>query len=186
MLRLTQLHRLLLACAVVAVAATGFAASAHAGPAPPEIPGPFIHVEEGHKVFLVAHASGVQIYRCEQAHPGFDWKLVAPRADLFDDKGKLIGTHYEGPTWELKDGSFVKATRVDSVVVDATAIPWLLLQKSSTSADGRLASTTFIQRVNTVGGVAPDESGCYGGSQMGDIQEVPYTADYYFWKATGN
>jgi hypothetical protein len=38
--------------------------------------------------------------------------------------------------------------------VDATAIPWPLLSATPTTA-GRLKRTTFIQRVATVGGVAP-------------------------------
>jgi hypothetical protein len=74
---------------------------------------------------------------------------------------------------------------VDQVSVDAGAIPWLLLSAASTSAgpDGdRLAGTTFIQRIATTGGLAPAAADC-NASTAGDRVEVPYTADYYFWKA---
>jgi hypothetical protein len=54
--------------------------------------------------------------------------------------------------------------------------------KATPGRDGdRLAGTTFIQRVNTTGGVNPTP----GGDCTADLP-VPYTADYYFYKATGN
>ena len=77
---------------------------------------------------------------------------------------------------------------MDGVTVDPTAIPWLLLSAASTASgpDGdRLAHTTFIQRIATTGGLAPAAAGCNAGT-AGTSAEVPYTADYYFWKATGN
>ena len=58
---------------------------------------------------------------------GFGWGFVAPRANLYGDNGKLLMTHFGGPTWQAKDGSKVVAQRVDGVTVDPTAIPWLLL-----------------------------------------------------------
>ena len=45
----------------------------------------------------------------------------------------------------------------------------------------RLTVTTYIQRVNTTGGLAPT-SGC-DASTVGTVAKVPYTADYYFYKA---
>src|SRR6059036_1002722 len=40
-----------------------------------------------------------------------------------DDNGKLIITHFGGPTWQAKDGSKVVGQLVDRVTVDATSIP---------------------------------------------------------------
>ena len=165
------------ACAVIALAV---AAPAQAGPPEQEVPS-VIAVRDGHKLFLVAHATGVQIYRCD----GATWGPSTPRAELFDDHGAAIGTHYGGPTWEARDGSTVKARRVDGVTVDPTAIPWLLLSAASTAVapDGdRLAGTTFIQRIATTGGLAPPAADCNETTAATEA-EVPYTADYYFWKA---
>jgi len=39
--------------------------------------------------------------------------------------------------------------------VDSTAIPWLRLGAVISSGPGVLDDTTYIQRVNTVGGIAP-------------------------------
>ena len=118
---------------------------------PPAVPDQ-IAVEDGHKLFLVGHAIGVQIYACNATADGYAWGLVAPRADLYGDNGKLIATHFGGPTWQARDGSSVVGSVVDGVTVDPSAIPWLLLSDASTSPgpDGdRLAGTTFIQRVAT-------------------------------------
>jgi hypothetical protein len=152
------------------------------GPAVPAA----IAVPAGHKAYLDGHAVGVQIYRCNAVADGYRWDFVAPRANLYGANGKLLTTHYAGPTWEAKDGSTVVGSVVDRANVDATAIPWLLLKAVSTAAgpDGdRLTATTYIQRIATTGGLAPAASTCDAGT-AGEIAEVPYTADYVFWKKT--
>lgn len=174
------MRALIIAASVVAALIA--AAPAQAGPEGPAVPS-LIAVGAGHKAFLVAHATGVQIYRCD----GATWGPSTPRADLYDDRGTAIGTHYAGPTWEARDGSKVKARRVEGVTVDPTAIPWLLLEVPPTPAgsdDGRLSATTYIQRTATVGGIAPPAAAC-GPGTAGAVVEVPYTADYTFWKAQG-
>lgn len=52
----------------------------------------------------------------------------------------------------------------------------MLLQAKSTAGPGIFENTTFIQRVNTVGGVAPPNAGCAAGQQA----RVPYMAQYFF------
>jgi len=169
--------RIAIATGIIAAAMT---TSAHAGPADPEVPGTIAVTEAGHQVFLVGHATGVQIYTCD----GSAWNFDGPRAVLRDDRGKVVTTHFGGPTWQAKDGSYVVGQRVDGVTVDPSAIPWLLLSRrsSGSGADGdRLEGTTFIQRVATTGGLAPSPETCTP-SAAGTTTEVPYTADYYFWK----
>ena len=141
--------------AIAAVAAAWpLAQVAGAEPAAPIVP-ELIQVEDGHKVFLVGHAVGVQIYRCNVTATGFGWGPAStPRATLSDDSGKLVTTHFGGPTWQARDGSTVVGAVEQKVTVDPTAIPWLRLRAASTSAgaDGdRLAGTTFIQRIATTG-----------------------------------
>jgi Protein of unknown function (DUF3455) len=136
-----------------------------------------IAVPEGNRLYLKAHAVGVQIYSCN----GQAWSFSGPRADLYDRRGKQIGTHFAGPTWQAKDGSKVVAARVNGVNVDPTAIDWLLLSATSTTP-GRFGLTTYIQRVNTTGGLTPPAADC-NASTAGTVKEVPYTADYWFWRA---
>ena len=133
-------------------------------------------VEDGEVVFH-AYAIGVQIYRWT----GSAWELKAPDAVLYADqnyRGK-IGTHYGGPTWESNSGGYVKATRIDGCDVDPmSSIPWLLLQASYKEGPGMFAQVSYIQRVNTAGGLKPTLPGV----TVGEEKRVPYTAEYYFYK----
>ena len=175
-------RRLLAAAVVTALAAILSAQAADAKPTAPTVP-PEIAVEAGHKLFLVGHAVGVQIYRC---NPN-GWSFVGPRANLYGDNGKLITTHFGGPTWQARDGSTAVGTLVRPAPVDPNAIPWLLLSaKGAAGADGdRLAGTTYIQRIATTGGLMPPAATC-NADTVGTQNEVPYTADYFFWKAKGS
>jgi hypothetical protein len=46
-----------------------------------------------------------------------------------------------------------------------------------------LTPTTFIQRLNTSGGVA-SSTGCSLSTNVGATALVPYTADYFFYKVS--
>jgi Protein of unknown function (DUF3455) len=185
MKRSSRIHHLFVAA--VAVASLAATQAALAGPAEPSVPDT-IRVEAGNKLFLFADAVGVQIHRCDAIASGYRWSFVAPRADLFDESGRLVATHFGGPTWQAKDGSFVKAVLDARVTVDPTAIDWFLLRATdkAAGADGnRFADTTFIQRLETTGGLAPALETCNAGT-VGDVVEVAYTAVYAFWKASGH
>jgi hypothetical protein len=155
--------------------------------APPTVP-PAIRVPGGHVPFLLGHAAGKQNYACQPsstAPTGYAWTLVAPAAEHFDDHGVRIMTHFAGLTWQANDGSAVVGARVEGVTVSTSAIPWLLLRATSTTpgpGGGHLTATTYIQRVNTAGGLPPT-SGC-GATTVGARADVPYTSDYYFYKYT--
>ena len=47
---------------------------------------------------------------------------------------------------------------------------------------GKLTATTFVQRLSTSGGVAPSAE-CISSTDVGKEAFVPYTADYFFYKA---
>ena len=179
------MKRLLIA-AVVAVAAAAPAA-AIAGPVAPDVPGE-IAVTGAHKPYLIAHAEGVQIYACTAVADGHAWRLLAPRATLTAENGKPLGSHSGGPTWQALDGSTVVGRRETGVSVDPTAVDWLRLKADSTTAgpDGdRLTATSYIQRINTVGGLAPAAADCTADT-VSQQREVPYSADYVFFKETGS
>ena len=132
---------------------------------------------------LETKATGVQIYECSanaKDPARFQWTFKAPEADLFDGTGKRIGRHYAGPTWESNDGSRVVAVvKARSDAPDAKAIPWLLLDAKSTAGAGVFSRTSSIQRVSTVGGIAPGE--VCSQSQAGKTARVDYEAIYYFY-----
>ncbi|HEU4873770.1 MAG TPA: DUF3455 domain-containing protein [Pyrinomonadaceae bacterium] len=140
-----------------------------------------IRVEEGHKLAFHAYARGVQVYKWNLVTQ--KWDLLAPVASLFAEENYFgeVGSHYVGPVWESKGGSKVEGRRVlgTGCTPDPTAIAWLLLSKFRTEGNGIFSSITFIQRVNTTGGLAPIEPGLVDG----ETKEIPYTAEYYFYKA---
>lgn len=128
-------------------------------------------------------ARGVQIYECRvRKDGGYEWAFVAPDADLLDAQGKAIGRHGAGPYWQSADGSRVVGTvkaRADAPAPGA--IPWLLLSTKSSGPAGAFSNVTSIQRVNTVGGVAP-ATPC-AAQFAGTPARVPYTADYRLFTA---
>src|SRR5437879_2711530 len=91
------------------LAGAGFAVSPRQNVAPVELEA--IKPPRGLVVLFRARAEGVQIYKCQRRADNasqFAWALKGPRADLFDDRGDKIGTHYAGPYWEAMDGSKVR------------------------------------------------------------------------------
>ena len=130
-------------------------------------------------------ADGVQVYECRKAADASfpEWVFVAPEARLVDAAGTLVGRHYAGPTWEAGDGSKVVGVVTSKVdAPDPHAIPWLLLATRSTGKPGLFAKVSTIQRVATVGGVAP-ASGC-GTATIGKQERVPYQAQYVQYAPT--
>lgn len=174
---------------------------------PPPLPPGLAPVPAGHKLFLAGHAVGTQNYVCRPSGAGVAYVLFTPEATLFGDDGGQVITHYFSPnpdepntvptvvsdgmiraTWQHRDTSTVWAKLHQpngAVTVDPTAIPWLLLdvvgaQNGPTGGD-KLAQTTFIQRLNTTGGLAPS-TGCSSLTDVGNQAFIPYTADYFFYK----
>jgi hypothetical protein len=133
---------------------------------------------------MVVPARGVQIYECRASKDRvgeYEWAFVAPEADLFDASGtKKIGRHFAGPHWEAADGSLVQgAVKEHADAPAADAIPWLLLAAKSVGPQGSFSGVTSIQRVSTVGGVAP-KSGC-SETEAGTRARIGYSADYIFF-----
>jgi hypothetical protein len=85
------------------------------------------------------------------------------------------------------DGS--NGSSSDPAFVAPGAVAWLLLKvvgaQDGPSGDDTLTATTFIQRLNTSGGVAPSTR-CISSTDVGNEAFVPYTADYFFYKADSN
>ena len=156
----------------------------------PDLPdiaiGAGIPVPAGNKVHFQVYAEGVQIYTATISPTDptkLVWTFTGPEAVLFDFDGNVVGIHYAyaGPTrpaWETSSGSLVVGARQAGVTVDPTAIPWLRLGAVQSNGPGILDGTTYIQRVNTVGGLAPSAAP----TQAGEEARVPYTTEYYFYR----
>jgi Protein of unknown function (DUF3455) len=156
----------------------GAAMPAGAGSRPPDVPKE-LQVPAGQKVVLDVVGKGVQIYDCSPTT--LAWTFREPAAVLNSHRGRPVGIHFAGPTFESFDGSSVAGTvpPVASVQPNQTAIPWLLLQArpGSNRGDGVLSQVDYIQRLETRGGVAP--TGACDPAVDGTVA-VPYRARYVF------
>jgi hypothetical protein len=166
-----------LALLLLALVAPAGADSGNVNPAPDLGGCQNVQVPAGNDVAFHVHAEGVQVYRWN----GTSWAFVSPVAVLFADAGfdSAVGFHFAGPTWESVTGSKVVGTVLERCTPDPNAIPWLLLGAVSSEGPGVFDRVTFIQRLNTVGGNAPTVP---GGSE-GEVARVPYTAEYFFYRA---
>jgi hypothetical protein len=167
---------------------------------PPPVPTD-VEVLAPNEAFLVGHAVGTQNYVCAPSSSigHVAWTLFTPEATLFSDEGEQLTTHFFSPnpaenqlvraTWQdSRDSSTVWArvtgSSTDPTFVAAGAIPWLRLEAAGTqvgpTGGSTLARTTFVQRLNTIGGAAPS-TGCELPTDLGRKAFVPYTADYFFY-----
>ena len=140
---------------------------------------------------------------------GFAYSLFTPEATLFNDDLDQIITHFNSPnlnpspsptpdvrgtiraTWESsKDTSTIWAKAIaqadhttDPSFVKQGAIAWVLLEvvghMDGPNGGDRLSETTFVQRLNTHGGVAPSD--CASSADIGKRAFVPYRANYFFY-----
>ena len=163
-----------------------------------------LEVEDGNEPFLIGRGVGTQNYECQPVDSvgRVNWVLFTPQATLFDDRNEQLTTHFFSPnprenglvraSWQdSRDTSSVWGAVVESSTdvnfVKADAIAWLLLDVINTGAQAgptggeSLSKTTFIQRVNTEGGLAPS-TGCARPTDVGKRRFVPYQADYVFFR----
>ena len=172
---------------------------------PPPVPGTLVP-QDGSEAFLVAHAFGSQDYVCAASGSGVAFVLTTPEAVLFDNPvgnpTHRIINHFFSPnpieggtiraTWQSTRDSSVFWGQLDKAAtfqsdpdfVAPDAIAWLLLSRAGvlegSGIGDNLAVATFVQRVNTVGGLAP-LIGCNSLADIGTRVFVPYEADYVFF-----
>ena len=144
-----------------------------------------VQVPAGHKVAWETVGVGEITYECRaKANMAgqFEWVFVGPDARLMDRSGKQVGKYYGPPaTWEGMDGVKLTATQVAVAPAAPGSIPLQLVKANPAMGNGMVSGTTYIQRVATMGGVAP-ATPCAAGN-MGARQIVKYQADYIFWRA---
>lgn len=139
-----------------------------------------IKVPEGNEVALRLRAKGVQIFRCEAADGEFLWSFRQPEAELLDDGGQLVARHGAGFSFEHRDGSRLVAKIVaHDEASRGTDLRWLLLSARS-FGNGAFSGTTYVQRVNTAGGMPPPT--CQANERNHPLR-VDFSADFIFYKA---
>lgn len=141
-----------------------------------------VKVPAGNMVAMETAASGDITYQCREKKDmagQYEWAFVGPDAGLKDRSGKIVGRYFGPPaTWESVDGGKVTGAQV-SVAPNGAGNIALQLVKANASS-GSMQGVSYVQRVATMGGVAP--AAACGAGNMGANQLVRYTADYIFYK----
>ena len=141
-----------------------------------------IRVPDGNEPALKLAARGVQIFRCERSGSAYEWRFRQPEAELFDARGEPAGRHGANFSFEHRDGSRLLGTVVaHDQAASADALPWLLLSAKTFGA-GAFGGVTYVQRVDTRGGMPP--AAC-GAEQAGRLLRVDFTADFVFYRPRG-
>lgn len=165
-------------CCTALAAILSTAASA----ATPDVP-EAVRPPSGHKMTLHTVGVGEITYECRLkagAADTHEWAFVAPVATLTDKNKKPVGKYYAGPTWEADDGSKVTGKQVAVTPAAPGNIPLQLVKAEPTTGNGAMSGVTYIQRLNTLGGVAPADP-CTAAA-IGAKKQVSYQADYLFYK----
>lgn len=143
--------------------------------------------DSGNKPAFPVYAEGVQIYQCVDGSG--EWKLKEPKATLTDANGNKIGTHFkdtDGPAWQSEKygkpdskvvGNSDPAQRTEAKDPLKENIAMLWLPVKSSSGTGMFGNIKSIQRVNTIGGMAP-AGACTPNREV----SIKYSATYFFYK----
>ncbi len=144
-----------------------------------------VKVPDGHRVAMETVGVGQITYECKakaNMAGAFEWVFVGPKADLNSRAGAKVGTYFGPPaTWASSDGSAITGTQVAVSPSTPGNIPLQLVKANPATGAGAMQGVSYVQRVATVGGVAPS-SAC-DATGLGRKEVVKYQADYIFWKA---
>ena len=143
-----------------------------------------VKVPAGHKVALESVGVGQITYECraKKDAAGFEWVFVGPDAKLLARDGKQLGKYYGPPaTWESADGSKITGAQVAIAPAATGNIPLQLVKANPAMGNGAMTGVSYVQRVDTRGGVAPSKA-C-DAAMLSKQEIVKYQSDYIFWKA---
>ncbi len=173
--------------ALAAAAALTLAACASTAPAPmfsqASLPAA-VKVPAGHKVVLETVGVGEITYECRDKKDAVgqtEWVFVGPDAKLLDRDVKQVGKYYGPPaTWEAADGSKFTGAQLAVAPAPGTGnIPLQLVKANPAMGMGAMQGVTYVQRVNTSGGMPPVN--CEA-RQANQLLRVNFTADFVFYR----
>jgi hypothetical protein len=124
-------------------------------------------------------ARGVQVFRCESRNGVHGWWFRLPEAELVDVRGAVVARHGADFSFEHVDGSRLlgKVLASDAAPRDSD-LRWLLLSTRS-FGQGAFTGITYVQRVNTTGGIPPDNC---APKQLNQLLRIDFTAEFVFYR----
>lgn len=132
----------------------------------------------GNELHAVLKARGVQVFECKRS----TWQPLEAAASLtgvtMSPVRKVTAVHFRGPAWVSdQDGSMVQGLDpLTTPAPDPANAPQQLYQATANRGGGLFGAVTWIQRIDTHGGVAPSTS-CGGN----DPVAVPFRAVFRFF-----
>jgi Protein of unknown function (DUF3455) len=145
---------------------------------------PTIQVPAGHAISMETVGVGTITYECKlkaSTSNQFEWVFAGPEAKLLARNGTEVGKYYGPPaTWESSDGSKITGAQLAVSPAKPGSIPLQLVKANPAIGDGKMKNVSYIQRVATQDGVAPQKS-C-DATSVGGKEVVKYKADYIFWR----
>jgi hypothetical protein len=141
-----------------------------------------VRAPAGQKLLMTTTGVGEITYECREKKDTagqHEWAFVAPVATLYAPDRKVVGKYYAGPTWESMDGSRVTGKQLAVAPGGPGSIPLQLVKTEPAMGAGAMTGVSYIQRVNTKGGIAPAMA-C-DAMAKGKRQQVAYEADYLFY-----
>ena len=141
-----------------------------------------VRAPAGQKVTMTTTGIGEITYECREKKDmagQHEWAFVGPVATLYGADRKPVGKYDAGPTWEAADGSKVTGKQVAVAPASPGDIPLQLVKAEPATGSGAMAGVSYIQRLNTKGGMAPAVACDAAGK--GKRQGVAYEADYIFY-----
>jgi hypothetical protein len=138
-----------------------------------------IRVPDGQDVVLRLTAKGAQVFRCERVEKTFEWRFRQPDAELFNAEGKPVGRHGANFSFEHRDGSrLIGTVKAHDKAPTPDTLPWLLFSTRS-FGKGELSGITYVQRIDTLGGMPPP--GCTA-QEANRLLRVEFSAVFVFYR----
>ncbi|MDO9359888.1 MAG: DUF3455 domain-containing protein [Polaromonas sp.] len=143
-----------------------------------------VRVPAGHQAVLEARASGELQYECQaikRAPFEYAWLPRDRSIELRDGSNSAIVLSRSGRSWVHRDGSQLAVREFVEVDNGPHSLPFQRARVEPSTLSGALHNISYIQRINTVGGL-PSVRNC-SSAELGMRVQVPYEAEYVFWRA---
>jgi hypothetical protein len=141
-----------------------------------------LRVPPGHELRLWSVGKGEVRYACRRqagAGGGYAWVAGLSAGRLYDVYLREIGWSYGGPTWKSVDGSSVTGQPLAAAPAGEGHLPLQLLRALHASGQGTMQGVSYIQRLHTRGGAAPNRP-C-DARREGREMAVAYEAEFGFY-----
>ena len=142
-----------------------------------------VRVPAGHQAVLEARASGELQYECQaikRAPFEYAWLPRDRSIELRDGSNSAIVLSRSGRSWVHRDGSQLAVREFVEVDNGPHSLPFQRARVEPSMLSGALNNISYIQRINTVGGL-PSVRNC-SSAELGMRVQVPYEAEYVFWR----